>query len=131
MNDPKPNNLPQAVLQALMRGEKIDAIKLLRQMQGLDLKTALQAVEAVKAEAKRRSSPSAAPVATAVSAAPVATAAPAAAAAPVAPPDIQTTHAGRSDLAPGEVPSADWGALLPWAAGLAALALLLWQRLAG
>jgi hypothetical protein len=47
--------------------------------------------------------------------------------APMVPPETRSTHAGRGELAPGEVPSADWGALLPWVAGLAALALPAWR----
>jgi hypothetical protein len=45
-----PRQVPQAVIDALMRGDKMAAIKLLRELTGGDLKSAMQMVQQIAAQ---------------------------------------------------------------------------------
>ena len=54
-------NVPQAAFEALMRGDKLEAIRLVRQASGGDLKGAMELVQRVAAQAQQAQSSQQAP----------------------------------------------------------------------
>ena len=113
-----PNPLPPAVLEAIRRGDKIVAIKMLREIQRLGLAEAKGIIDAIEAQSGRGKAPAAA-----------AHAQSAASPAKHAHPHFQRRpHV--DDLGPGEVPRSSYGSVAIVIL-LAAVALGVWISVKG